>query len=253
MASGWFHGLVSFGAGVLAGVTIYRLTENWETAAALGGACAIGGVIITPDLDDPHPTHSHTEVWRGCGAIPALIWWLFWLPYTRIMARHRAFLSHFPVLSTIGRVGYLGTILLPILWIIQATGVIGMVLKRLAYINWGYGLFPMTKWVEGAKSISIVIPGASVWMILGIVTLAFAGLSLVHLDMEMHAQAILFGILICALVIAGAIIRIAEPNLGATAIAHIPLWGWMFIGLSLSDTLHFLADLIINGQSPIWI
>lgn len=252
MASGRFHGMVSIGAGVLAGGTLYYLTQDKAAAAALGGAC-MAGVIITPDLDEPNPSHSHYEVWHGCGAIFAMLWWLFWLPYTLIVTRHRSLMSHFPILSTIGRVGYLGTIMLPILWLIKSTGGITLVIQKLANANWGIGILPIREWISPLLSVSIPIPGVEWWVVFTIIVLTFAGLSILKVDLPQNMQISLFCAMTSAFLGIGVILKLVISAYGFASQIHVPIWGWLFTGLCLSDTLHALVDWVINRNAPIWI
>lgn len=68
---------------------------------AAGAFC---GVILTPDLDVDDGTISEHFV-RSVSNIAQKVWWIYWYPYRRIM-KHRSFLSHFPVVSTLIRVVY---------------------------------------------------------------------------------------------------------------------------------------------------
>lgn len=78
----------------------------WWPALGLAGVASalvgflVGGLWLSPDLDTPSlPSHR----WGPLG--------LLWLPYRRLL-RHRSLLSHAPVLGTVGRLTYLGAVLL---------------------------------------------------------------------------------------------------------------------------------------------
>ena len=68
----------------------------------LGVLC---GLIIDPDLDLTTPTGSNIRVMTANPFLGRL-WNLFWYPYGRLIP-HRHFLSHGPIIGTIGRVMYL--------------------------------------------------------------------------------------------------------------------------------------------------
>jgi uncharacterized metal-binding protein len=67
-------------------------------------AGAFVGVVLQPDLDHDDGTISEHFV-RSVSSIAQKMWWIYWYPYRRIM-KHRSFLSHFPIVSTIIRLVY---------------------------------------------------------------------------------------------------------------------------------------------------
>ncbi len=75
-------------------------SRSLTVTAWLGGAYLFGGLMFGPDLD------IHSIQYKRWG-------WLrpIWLPY-RTMLRHRSFLSHGPVVGTLFRIFYLGSLLL---------------------------------------------------------------------------------------------------------------------------------------------
>lgn len=84
-------------------------------AAALG---CLSGVLLSPDLDVDtgyYGLHVIRAIWGEAGAA---VWRAFWLPYAKIMP-HRSIASHFPLVSTAVRLGY---VLLPMLAIISIIG-----------------------------------------------------------------------------------------------------------------------------------
>jgi uncharacterized metal-binding protein len=69
-------------------------------------AGALLGVILQPDLDVNHgKTHSNNLVSR-LGLVPYIGWQGVWYMYRRSL-KHGGDLSHFPVIGTLGRIGYL--------------------------------------------------------------------------------------------------------------------------------------------------
>ena len=77
----------------------------WPFLGGIGSATAalaflVGGLLLSPDLD------THSRPTRRWGPL-RLLWW----PYRKLL-RHRSLLSHGPFLGTLGRLGYLGGLVL---------------------------------------------------------------------------------------------------------------------------------------------
>jgi uncharacterized metal-binding protein len=90
----------------------------WPLLGLAGVACAglaflLGGLLLSPDLD----TRSNPT--RRWGPL-RLLWW----PYRRLL-RHRSVVSHSPVLGTLGRLLYLGALLIGLSWLGQPLGAPG--------------------------------------------------------------------------------------------------------------------------------
>jgi uncharacterized metal-binding protein len=90
----------------------------WPLLGLAGVACAglaflLGGLLLSPDLD----TRSNPT--RRWGPL-RLLWW----PYRRLL-RHRSIVSHSPVLGTLGRLLYLGALLIGLSWLGQPLGAPG--------------------------------------------------------------------------------------------------------------------------------
>lgn len=92
--------------GIYLGMTVYGYTNMTVYAATLG---CMAGVLITPDLDVDQPTRSNYVMYREAGLLPGAIWRALWLPYGLAIG-HRSWVSHFPVISTLIRLAYLGVI-----------------------------------------------------------------------------------------------------------------------------------------------
>ena len=89
------------------------------SVAAITGGC-LAGLVVNPDLDVRRPTHSHYLVRRSGGLILALAWRVLWWPYANLLIPyHRHPLSHFPILGTAVRVGYLLGILALAWWVMR--------------------------------------------------------------------------------------------------------------------------------------
>jgi uncharacterized metal-binding protein len=108
MPSGSTHAIITTLAAVsLAGLGYLSKQPEAPTLAVAGG-CLVG-LILTPDLDLNESTYSYYIMKKETGLIFARLWSLAWFPYSRLI-RHRSWVSHFPILSTMIRVGYLAGI-----------------------------------------------------------------------------------------------------------------------------------------------
>lgn len=249
MATGRFHGMVSMAAGIIAGGTVYYATRDVAAAAALGGAC-LAGVIISPDLDEPNPTHSHTEVRHGFGMIIALLWWIFWQPYALIVTRHRSLLSHFPILSTAGRVGYLGTILLPTLWILKYLRGLTPVIRGIETKECvGVLIQPIWERIQPLLNHPFPLPGVDLWVVFLVIAAILTGLSILKVDLAQNNQKELFWVISGVSTVIITVWMLVRLAYGTAFLIQIPIGGWLFMGLCLSDTLHALVDWYV----PIWI
>lgn len=76
-----------------------------QTAA---GICvgALGGLLITPDIDHWQRTHEEIRIYRAAGPLAGRLWQAYWSPYA-ILIPHRHWLSHLPGVGTIIRIAYL--------------------------------------------------------------------------------------------------------------------------------------------------
>ena len=82
-------------------------------AVAAGLAFLLGGLWLSPDLD----TRSRPS--RRWGPLAVL-----WLPYRRLV-RHRGWISHLPLLGSVGRLAYLALLLLLLSGLLQPLGLPG--------------------------------------------------------------------------------------------------------------------------------
>jgi len=74
-----------------------------EPYCALGG---LAGLVITPDLDVDGYRRPDGIMRSAYGGTAMRIWRAFWWPYSKAMP-HRALRSHFPILGTATRAGYI--------------------------------------------------------------------------------------------------------------------------------------------------
>jgi len=73
-------------------------------SAALG---AWAGWLVTPDIDVDHRTYEERRIRRALGPV-GVVWQMLWCPYA-LLFRHRG-VSHWPVVGTLTRAGYLAAI-----------------------------------------------------------------------------------------------------------------------------------------------
>lgn len=104
MASGEVHLRVTLFLAPVAGVTTFLVTGSpalalWSTVGCLAG------VLLTPDLDQESINYVEWMLIRvtlGLG----YLWLAFWGPYSTLL-RHRSWVSHGPLIGTLGRILYI--------------------------------------------------------------------------------------------------------------------------------------------------
>jgi uncharacterized metal-binding protein len=103
MPSGKVHAAItlSIASGVIAPYVIVNL--NGDPYLYVAGTLA--GVLITPDLDVDAGMYSDTII-RKISPLAQTAWRTLWTPYSSFMP-HRGIFSHFPILSTFIRIGYM--------------------------------------------------------------------------------------------------------------------------------------------------
>lgn len=113
MPSGKIHATASTAAavGISAGgfalsreMSDMSLLSDWMSYNVIAAGC-LSGVILTPDLDQDGTVRSH-GVMRRLGCLIGKWWYFLWHAYS-ISFKHRSFLSHGPVISTLLRLTYL--------------------------------------------------------------------------------------------------------------------------------------------------
>ncbi len=87
-------------------------------SVTLLSAGALAGVIISPDLDVAGRTYGKAILWRSSCLVGAL-WVMLWWPYSQLV-EHRSILSHWPIIGTIIRVGYMISVPL-LVWTLLAS------------------------------------------------------------------------------------------------------------------------------------
>lgn len=118
MPDGATHSLATL---LLAGTVGFGLVHfhllDQPHAIAMAGGC-LAGLLLTPDLDVD--TGSDSDDWARAlmGRGLAAAWWIFWRPYSYLIP-HRSPLSHFPILGTVLRLGYLSLIAWIVLWLLH--------------------------------------------------------------------------------------------------------------------------------------
>ncbi len=118
MPSGKVHGAMTISAasGVIAPYLIVQLNGNpyWYLAGTLVG------LFITPDLDLNNPNYSDFILRR---IFPPFqwIWRILWTPYSLFLP-HRSPISHFPIIGTLFRIGYIFLLLNLFSWLFSLFG-----------------------------------------------------------------------------------------------------------------------------------
>lgn len=94
------HKIANIYAGGVMTTVVHLVFGNpgFTTAAALG---SVVGTIVTPDLDLVVPSNFFSRL-----PIINFLWMCLWWPYKK-MVKHRSFVSHSPLVSTIIRLIYM--------------------------------------------------------------------------------------------------------------------------------------------------
>lgn len=92
-------------SGVLAPYAVVNLNGNEWTYVA---GC-LTGILIGPDMDVDRGNISDYMI-RKVSRPAQFLWRLFWTPYA-LLTPHRHYISHFPILGTVVRIGYVFLIL----------------------------------------------------------------------------------------------------------------------------------------------
>lgn len=117
MPSGKVHAKHSTLLAPVVGLT-FVVADGVLPGLAAGFGC-MSGIVLSPDLDIDTWTESEKAVIRESRPLGWLFFSLFY-PYARILS-HRSPWSHWPVVGTLGRLGYLVLVLSPlayVLWLI---------------------------------------------------------------------------------------------------------------------------------------
>lgn len=79
-------------------------------------AGAMAGVFLTPDHDVDGGNFTDTLI-RKVSVVAQKVWRVFWTPYALVLP-HRGKFSHFPILSTFIRLGYILLAVNLLVWVI---------------------------------------------------------------------------------------------------------------------------------------
>lgn len=115
MPSGKVHTALTLAtaSGILAPYAIVQFNMNpW-----MYGAGAVVGIFISPDLDVDKGNIADTII-RKVFSPAQWIWRAFWQPYAWSIP-HRHSISHFPLLGTVLRIGYIFLIVNIVVWIVN--------------------------------------------------------------------------------------------------------------------------------------
>ncbi|MEM9150982.1 MAG: metal-binding protein [Cyanobacteria bacterium P01_F01_bin.3] len=96
MPSGQTHDRITWVCFPFITVSAYVLTQSWRLAAVASISFLFSGLMFGPDLD------VHSKQYLRWGLLR-----IIWLPYQEFVP-HRSWLSHGPIVGTIGRTLYLG-------------------------------------------------------------------------------------------------------------------------------------------------
>lgn len=92
-----------FAAGVVVRGATISSNNEWAIWAAVG---AFAGLVVEPDLDQDAQAAPLSTMRETGGDFLARVWQLYWTPYAKAIP-HRSWLSHGPIVGTLGRAVYL--------------------------------------------------------------------------------------------------------------------------------------------------
>jgi len=121
MPSGKVHSFTTILLSAGLGAASYQAGYPLQQVAALTGG-ALAGLLLTPDLDVNGGSISNHHARKLGGSIFGLAWALIWTPYSYLIP-HRSPLSHFPLIGTALRLGYLVLLATLILSVFHLAGV----------------------------------------------------------------------------------------------------------------------------------
>lgn len=118
MPGGKVHSAITLAtlSGVLAPYAIVQSNGNpyWYAAGMLIG------ILVTPDLDIDNGNISDTLI-RRVFPPAQWIWRILWTPYAKLIS-HRSPISHFPIVGTLFRIGYIFLLLNLFNWLFSLFG-----------------------------------------------------------------------------------------------------------------------------------
>jgi uncharacterized metal-binding protein len=118
MPDGTTHSLATLLLAGTVGLGSYHLhLLDQPHAIAMAGGC-LAGLLLTPDLDVDTGSDSDDWIRRLFGRGPAIVWWILWRPYSYLIP-HRSPLSHFPIVGTVIRLGYVSLIAWVTVWLLD--------------------------------------------------------------------------------------------------------------------------------------
>ena len=127
MPSGRIHSIANIVVAVSGSATMLLLGHGTESIIGIPSG-AIVGILLSCDLDIDSGNIADHLIKRYTGHIVETMWTMLWTVYRKAF-KHRSFLSHFPLVSTIIRIAYLSVfyflVATPLKW-----------LSGLVHIDW---------------------------------------------------------------------------------------------------------------------
>ena len=119
MPSGRIHSASSMVVAISGATTMLLLNRGIEGIAGVGTGALIG-ILLSPDADVNGGSIADYYIRRYSGVAVEVAWDSIWTVYRKV-CKHRGFISHFPVISTVLRIAYLSVfyflITTPLKWI----------------------------------------------------------------------------------------------------------------------------------------
>lgn len=105
MPSGKIHSITNIVVALSGSATMLLLERGTEGIVGVATGAMIG-CLISPDADVDSGAIADYYIRVYTGKIVETVWTMLWLLYRKVF-KHRSFLSHFPLISTVIRILYL--------------------------------------------------------------------------------------------------------------------------------------------------
>src|SRR3972149_3644014 len=119
MPSGRIHSVSSMVVAVSGATTMLLLNRGIEGIAGVATG-ALAGILVNCDADVDSGSIADFYIRVYTGRVVEMMWDRLWTPYRKV-CRHRGFLSHAPIISTVLRIAYLSVfyflVATPIKWL----------------------------------------------------------------------------------------------------------------------------------------
>lgn len=123
-------------------------TKDFATSVLVAGGC-LSGILLTPDLDQEGISSSEWVLVKKTKGV-GFLWLMLWYPYA-LLIPHRAFLSHFPIVGTVGRLLYLSIVPVAILLYLDKAQLVIDIFPYVLRFGVGLAISDFMHWIFDIK------------------------------------------------------------------------------------------------------